>query len=212
MKAPIETPVRSERSEPLDLETLRARSQELRPPRRPRRARTVGVVVAFLVGGLMIGVLGAALKVRGVDGLSQDPAGRIAPDFTLPLLDGNGSLSLSDLRGHPVLLNFWASWCVPCKEEAPVLQAAWEKWQERGVKFLGVDAQDGRTWAREFEQKYGITYPSVVEGTPEEMARYGVLGFPETFFIDAEGKIVAKYIGPIDAATLDAYLSSLVDG
>jgi cytochrome c biogenesis protein CcmG, thiol:disulfide interchange protein DsbE len=172
----------------------------------------VGVVVAFLVGGLMIGVLGAVLKVRGVDGLSQDPAGRMAPDFTLPLLDGTGSLSLSDLRGHPVLLNFWASWCVPCKQEAPVLEAAWEKWQDQGVKFLGVDAQDGRTWAREFEQKYGITYPSVVEGTPEEMARYGVLGFPETFFIDAEGKIVAKYVGPFDAATLDAYLSSLVDG
>ena len=160
----------------------------------------------------MIGVLGAALKVRGVDGLSQDPAGRMAPNFTLPLLDGDGSLSLSDLRGHPVLLNFWASWCVPCKEEAPVLQAAWEKWRDRGVKFLGVDAQDGRTWAREFEQKYGITYPSVVEGTHEEMARYGVLGFPETFFIDEQGKIVAKYIGPFDAATLDAYLSSLVDG
>ena len=207
MKTPLADPVGLERPHPPGLAT----EGEDGPDRRPRRKSTLGILVAVAVGGLLIGVLGAAVKVRGVS-LSQHPAGRVAPDFRLPLLDGNGSLSLSDLRGHPVLLNFWASWCVPCKQEAPVLEAAWEKWRDRGVKFLGVDAQDSRTWAREFEQKYGITYPSVVEGTPEEMARYGVLGFPETFLIDRSGKIVAKYVGPFDAATLDAYVSSLVDG
>lgn len=180
-------------------------------PRRRRHARTTGILVFVALGGLMLGVLGATLKVKGVDQLSADPKGP-APDFTRPLLQGEGSITLSELRGHPVLLNFWASWCGPCKDEAPVLAAGWRKWRDTGVIFLGVDTRDSRSAAIAFEAEYGIEYQSVVDENEHVNYAYGVTGFPESFFIDADGMIVAKYVGPMDARTLDAYVSLIVEG
>lgn len=173
------------------------------------RGRATGILVFAVLGGLVLAVLGATLKVNTGHRLSMNPSGP-APDFTLPLLRGEGSLSLSDLRGRPVLLNFWASWCVGCKEEAPVLAEGWRKWRDSGVVFLGVNTQDSRSAAIAFEERYGVEYRSVVDESGSVTSAYGVTGFPETFFIDARGMIVAKYVGPMSGPTLDAYVEALL--
>lgn len=124
----------------------------------------------------------------------------VAPDWTLERLDGRGELSLASLRGRVVVLNFWASWCGPCKDEAPILQAAYERWRGRGVTFVGIDVKDFRRDAREFIARYGITYPNVYDGKGSLIGRYGVTGYPETYFLDAQGRVRYRIVGPVEGA------------
>jgi cytochrome c biogenesis protein CcmG/thiol:disulfide interchange protein DsbE len=127
-----------------------------------------------------------------------------APDFTLPRLDRDGELRLAELRGKAIVLNFWASWCVPCKEEAPLLQAAARRWGGRGVVVVGIDSQDFKGDARRFARRYGVTYPIVHDGPGKTRDSYGVTGFPETFFVDPNGKLVGDHIqGPVTARQLN---------
>jgi cytochrome c biogenesis protein CcmG, thiol:disulfide interchange protein DsbE len=123
-----------------------------------------------------------------------------APAFTLERLDGKGDLSLESLRGRAVVLNFWASWCGPCKDEAPLLQEASERWQDEGVAFVGIDVKDFRGDARDFVERYGVTYPNVYDGKGSTIGRYGVTGYPETYFIDTEGRVRYRIAGPVEDA------------
>lgn len=195
------------------------------PPSRGGRGR--GFAIGAIVLGLALAMVWVAMAARNSGGLGQDPFGRAAPDFELPLLGGGneagwelpagggadgkaGTLALSDLQGSPVVLNFWGSWCGPCRDEAPILAAAEPAWRERGVIFLGVDSKDPEADALAFEAEFGIRYHSVVDADASLGTTYGVLGYPETFFIDADGVIRAKHIGPIDAETLQTYVASIV--
>ena len=125
-----------------------------------------------------------------------------APNFTLSRLDRPGKLTLATFRGRAVVLNFWASWCDPCKAEAPELEKAWQKWRGRGVSVIGVDAQDFKGDARKFMRRHGITYPVVHDGSGATIGPYGLTGFPETFFVDKRGRIVKHVDGQVSAATL----------
>lgn len=139
--------------------------------------------------------------------------GRQAPSFTLKLFDGK-KISLEDLRGKVVFLNFWASWCVPCRAEAKDLEAAWKKYEDRRVVFLGVNIQDNEEDARNFIQKFGITYMNGRDETGRIAIDYGVWGIPETFFLDGQGRITYKHVGalgvPITTAKLDQALLGIV--
>ena len=135
-----------------------------------------------------------------------------APDFTLERLDRDGTLQLSSLRGKVVVLNAWASWCGPCKEEAPYLEQVWQSNRDRGLVVLGVDAKDFRVDARRFADRYGLTFPLVYDGPGDAVGDYGITGFPETFVIDREGRVVRAFAGAVNGEKEREELSSAIEG
>ena len=140
--------------------------------------------------------------------------GDLPPRLERPLgaLVSSDRLSLAALRGHPVVLNLWASWCSPCREEAGRLERAWRALGPRGVVFLGLDIQDLRGDARGFLAKFGATYPSVRDSGRDVANSYGATGIPETFFIDRRGRVVAHVIGVVSSAQLDTGAAAAISG
>jgi cytochrome c biogenesis protein CcmG/thiol:disulfide interchange protein DsbE len=125
--------------------------------------------------------------------------GAVAPTFTLHRLDGPGKVSLASFRGRPVVLNFWASWCNPCKGEATVLERDWTRYRDRGVVFLGVDYHDLAPDARRFVSAHALTFPMLQDGSGQVTGRYGISQVPETYVLNRQGRIVAHLAGPITA-------------
>ena len=132
-----------------------------------------------------------------------------APDFTLPQLDGN-DLRLSSYRGKVVLLDFWATWCDPCREEIPHFVELQKRYADAGLQIIGVSMDDSADPVRPFYQKFHMNYP-VVMGTAQTGALYGgVLGLPITFLIGRDGKVNAKHIGATDAVIFEREVKSLL--
>jgi cytochrome c biogenesis protein CcmG, thiol:disulfide interchange protein DsbE len=172
------------------------------------RGKLVLQVGAVAVVALLLGLLGWRLAANedGQGLVAQIRSGEKppAPEFELDRLDGDGALKLSSLRGQAVVLNFWASWCNPCRDEAPELQQAAETWADDGVVVLGLDFNDFSGDARRFADKYGLTYPIVTDPQGAVAGRFGVTGVPETFFIDKSGRIVSHVRSQIAADELEA--------
>ena len=181
------------------------------PARRALRAAGLLAAAAF-VALLVYGLTTKATNSTIDDALSRGEAVP-APPFTLAALaDGRGAgaawsraaadgdVALRELRGTPVVLNFWASWCDPCRAEAKVLEAAWK--QQDDVLFVGLDAQDAREDARDFIGQFGLTFPHVRDPGNDTQRAWGVTGLPETYFIDAKGRVVGHVIGTVDEAML----------
>lgn len=176
------------------------------PPTRSRLSpKRLGVPLAILL------VLVAVLAVRATrpPSLALEPDGAPAPDFTLASLDGE-THQLSTYLGSPIVVNFWASWCYSCEDEAPVLAQAEREWRDQGVVFVGVNTKDGKTWAREFVERHGLEYLQLFDGDGSVSRSFGLTGHPETYFIDRKGRIAAKRIGPVDRASIDQYLAEIL--
>ena len=169
---------------------------------------------------LLAAVVAVVLAVVGVlaTGLGRDPSasasplvGRAAPEFTLAGLDGP-AVTLSDLRGQVVVINFWASWCTECHEEQDALDQTWQRYRDSGMVLLGVDFEDTGDGARDYMHQSGLTYPVVEDEDSKTALAYGIRGIPETFLIDRSGRIVDRIIGRVDGARLAGAIQPLLKG
>jgi cytochrome c biogenesis protein CcmG/thiol:disulfide interchange protein DsbE len=170
----------------------------LRLPEPTSRILLIGGVVVVLLVALFYGMRGG-----------RPLEGRPAPGFTLSLYDGS-EISLNGLRGQVVVLNFWASWCEPCREEAPTLERVWRAYRERGVAFVGVNVKDVPKGSSAFIENFGITYPNGPDPYDRIARAYRVFGYPETYIIDVDGRVRKRYIGAVDEVTLRAALDELL--
>ncbi len=149
-------------------------------------------------------------------GQSPSPRpGRAGPDFILERA-GGGTLRLSDLQGHPVLLNFWATWCVPCRAEVPELVKAYAKYQSQGLIIVGVDLQEADSNVLSFAREFGITYPIVIDrdGDVKDVWRPGgpFNGIPASYFIDSTGVVQDSYPGQLTQDLLNKKLAKILPG
>jgi cytochrome c biogenesis protein CcmG/thiol:disulfide interchange protein DsbE len=181
------------------------------------RLLSLTAVVAF-VALLAYGLFSEGADRRIDAGLAEGEA-PLAPDFELEVLNSgelparlaprlesamaDGRLGLAELRGTPFVLNFWASWCIPCREEAPILAQGWREHGPRGVLYLGLNMQDVTDDALAFIEEFAVRYPNVREPDRATAQAYGATGIPETYFVSARGRVVGHVIGVVTDEQLD---------
>ena len=182
-------------------------------------ARRALRIAGILAAAAFVALLAYGLTTKATDSTIDDALSRgeavPAPGFTLSALAegrdagaawdraaADGEVALSELRGTPLVLNFWASWCDPCRAEAKRLETAWKQQQEGDVLFVGLDVQDAREDARDFIGQFGLTFPHVRDAGNDTQREWGVTGLPETYFIAADGRVVGHVIGTVDETQL----------
>jgi cytochrome c biogenesis protein CcmG/thiol:disulfide interchange protein DsbE len=176
---------------------------------RLRRLPLRYLVVAATLPILLLALLGLAL-LAGLPSGSPTRIGAPAPDFSLADLDGN-PIHLSELRGRPVVVNFWASWCGPCVEEFPLLREAAARHADEGLVVIGIVYQDRSEAARDFMARNGATWQAAMDPGGRVAAAYGILGPPETFFIGRDGTIEGRQFGQLSASSLEEQLAAIMD-
>ncbi len=219
----------------LRLRAVAVRTEEPEPSAADEPQHSRGVLRGLAIGAAiaLLALLTYGVLTQPADTTIDDAIARgepvAAPAFELEVLTppegaegaaveafaqaaADGRVGLEELRGTPVVLNFWASWCEPCREEAPLLQTAWEGTGGDGVLVLGLDTQDARPDARAFVEEFGLSYPNVREPGGDVSRRFGMTGLPETFFISAEGDVVAHARGAVDAAQLEQGIAAAIAG
>jgi cytochrome c biogenesis protein CcmG/thiol:disulfide interchange protein DsbE len=177
-----------------------------------RRRIVIFCGVSLLNVGLIVLIV-TQLLTPSSPSVSNPLINQPAPNFSLAVLspaNEKGRLSLSDFKGKPVVLNFWASWCDPCKEESPLLESAWKQAHAQGkdVVFLGIDFQDSNSQATAFLQHYGITYPIVIDAGSAATA-YRITSLPDTFFINRQGIVVSSVLQQLTSQALASNLQSI---
>lgn len=165
--------------------------------------------IALLGGMVALLALFAVGLRRDASFMPSALVGRVVPDFALPALDGKSQISRQGLLGKPLVINFWASWCGACREEHSVLVKLGKRFAGTGrVRFLGINYKDTPDGAEQFMSRMGpFPYNSAVDAQARTGVDFGVFGLPETFFVDANGTVRARHIGPLDEAAAGKYLA-----
>ncbi|HVU67549.1 MAG TPA: TlpA disulfide reductase family protein [Ktedonobacteraceae bacterium] len=187
------------------------------PPQKQNRKR--GILIFTVVTIINIGLLAllcTQLLTPAQSGSSQSPGdpllGKAAPNFALPALNGTDqhTISLADFKGKAVVINFWSSTCQPCKDEMPLLETQWERVQQQGIVFLGIDVEDTTSDGQAFLKEHGATYSSVIDTSGRTLVDYGVTYTPETIFIDRTGKVINAVRMEITSQQLQDNLQKLL--
>jgi len=175
------------------------------------------ILVSFLLSGFF-GLLAVSLSSVGTkSGIAVNETfgelsvnNRILKDFSLDLFDG-GSIKLSDLKGEVVVLDFWSSWCVQCRKEAPVLSQAYSEYEHKGVSFVGINVWDTEADATSYREAFGLTYPAGPDKDGIILMEYGVRGIPEKLIINKDGRLVRKLVGPSSIDSLRLILDETLN-
>jgi cytochrome c biogenesis protein CcmG, thiol:disulfide interchange protein DsbE len=180
-----------------------------------RRVLSPVPIAVICVLGALLALLAYGLAQnepdRAVDEALARGERKDAPALELPRLGGGGRAALADYRGQIVVLNFWASWCKPCRDESPLLQRWHRRIKARGGTVLGVDILDVTGRAQEFIDEYGLTYPMLKDKDGEGLEQFGVVAYPETFVIDRQGRIAAVRRGPVDDDFMETSVAPLLE-
>jgi cytochrome c biogenesis protein CcmG, thiol:disulfide interchange protein DsbE len=177
-------------------------------------------LIVLMASILIIGALWTLISREPDTSLQQSgppshpKEGFTAPDFTLDLLDGR-QLTLSELRGHPVVLNLWASWWLPCRDEMPAIEKPYQHYKDSGLIVIGLNmtSQDSESDAKAFVQELGLTFPIALDHDGSIQSRYRLLGLPSTYFIDQSGIIRSIIVGgPMSEAIIQSNIEDLVKG
>jgi cytochrome c biogenesis protein CcmG, thiol:disulfide interchange protein DsbE len=176
-------------------DSLHVTTPEVKPTPQPANPRAVAIWRAVIVSILVLFVGLLTLRLIQTN-ISEHRAAGMAPEFEFTTFEGE-TIRLANLEGKGVVLNFWASWCDPCREEADLLEQTWRREQTNGIIFLGLDYLDQEPAAKAYLAEYDITYPNGPDLQSKIARRYGIKGVPETFFIAPDGRIVDTVIGPL---------------
>jgi cytochrome c biogenesis protein CcmG/thiol:disulfide interchange protein DsbE len=180
-----------------------------------RRVLTPVPIAILCVVLALVALLAYGLSQNEPDRSVEDALARgeleEAPALELPRLGGGGTGSLADYRGEVVVLNFWASWCEPCREESPMLERWHQSMAGKGGTVVGVDVLDVTADAQDFIDEYGLTYPMLKDKDGDALESFGVVAYPETFVIDRDGRITAVRRGAVDEAFLRAEVAPLLE-
>ena len=188
----------------------------IKPKRSRKRSIIIFTVVSLLNAGLLIllwtQLLTPSSNASNGNNTAVDPLkGHRAPNFTLASINAKAApLNLANFKGKAIVLNFWGATCVPCQQEAPMLQKQWQQAQAEGIVFIGVDFQDAQSDGLSFLQKYGITYPNALDPNGSTAVNYGVTFTPTTFFINRQGVVVSSIPQEMTADQLQNGIKSLL--